>query len=307
MVGAFDVNPTATAGIVEEFGVGQVYPSLEELLADPAVAVVDIATFPAERATLIRQAIAAGKHVLSQKPLALGMAMARELVEAPEEAGVRLAVNQNGRWAPPWRIATRLIAAGAVGEVISIGHRIERSYRWTIGTHFERIPHWAIYDYAVHWLDISRCWLEGKRTVEVRARDFRTPNQPAASLTPWGFWIQIACDDGTSVAIQGTGNEPVADAGQPFVVHGSEGAIRGTINGDEYVELARSGMTTRYALEGAWFPDGFAGTMGELLLAVAEDREPENSTRHNLLPLELTLAAVRSAEAEGAPVAVEGG
>jgi hypothetical protein len=51
-------------------------------------------------------------------------------------------------------------------------------------------------------------------------------------------------------------------------------------------------------------PDGFAGTMGELCSAIAEDREPFNSGRHNLLSVELTLAACRSAELDGAPVAV---
>ena len=44
--------------------------------------------------------------------------------------------------------------------------------------------------------------------------------------------------------------------------------------------------------------------MAELLSAIAEDREPYNSARHNLLSLELTLAACRSADANGAPVAL---
>ena len=44
--------------------------------------------------------------------------------------------------------------------------------------------------------------------------------------------------------------------------------------------------------------------MGELVSAIAEDREPYNSARHNLLSLELTLAACRSAEQDGAPVSL---
>ena len=304
VVGAFDVNPAATEGVREAFEVSKVYASLDDLLGDPAITIVDIATFPAERAALVHHAIEAGKHVLSQKPLALDMDTARGLVETAERRRVKLAVNQNGRWAPSWRVATLLVSAGAIGDVISIAHRVERSYRWTIDTHFERIPHWAIYDYAVHWVDICRCWLEGKQPVEVRARDFRSPNQPPESLTPWGFWIEIACADGTSASIRGSGNEPVSDAGHPFVVHGTEGAIRGGVLGNDYVELVRDGATIRYDLEGEWFPDGFAGTMGELMTAIAEDREPFNSARHNLLSLELTLAAVRSAEENGTPVSI---
>jgi hypothetical protein len=44
--------------------------------------------------------------------------------------------------------------------------------------------------------------------------------------------------------------------------------------------------------------------MGELLTAIAEQREPYNSARHNLLSLELTLAACRSAEQGGATVSL---
>lgn len=52
-------------------------------------------------------------------------------------------------------------------------------------------------------------------------------------------------------------------------------------------------------LPGAWFPDGFAGAMGELLCAIAEDREPYNAAAHNLLSLHLTLEACRSADMDG--------
>jgi predicted dehydrogenase len=49
-------------------------------------------------------------------------------------------------------------------------------------------------------------------------------------------------------------------------------------------------------LRGCWFPDGFHGTMGELLAAVEEDREPANGARDNLKSLALCFAAVASAE-----------
>jgi len=49
-------------------------------------------------------------------------------------------------------------------------------------------------------------------------------------------------------------------------------------------------------LQGCWFSDGFHGTMGELLSAIEEDREPENGARENLKSLALCFAAVASAE-----------
>jgi hypothetical protein len=77
------------------------------------------------------------------------------------------------------------------------------------------------------------------------------------------------------------------------------------VPGSESLELERDGRTTRFQLEGSWHTDGFAGAMGELVTAIAEEREPYNSARHNLLSLELTLAACLSAEDDGRPVELE--
>jgi hypothetical protein len=62
------------------------------------------------------------------------------------------------------------------------------------------------------------------------------------------------------------------------------------------VELTTAAGIARPKLSGAWFPDGFHGTMGELLSAIEEKREPTNSARNNLASLALCFAAVASAE-----------
>jgi predicted dehydrogenase len=301
----YDINPEATAGVLEAFGVGRVASSLDDFLGDQTIEIVDIATFPAQRVELIKQALDAGKHVLSQKPLALDLPTAIELVEHADRAGLKLAVNQNGRWAPSWRIATQLIERGTIGELISVTHTLDRSYRWTIGTHFEKISHWAIYDYTVHWIDITRCWMGNRPASRAQGHDFRTPNQPEESLTPWGLLVEIDYEDGASAVIRGTGGEPSKQEGHPFLINGTEGKIRGSVLGNDFVELEVGETTTKYQFDGAWFPDGFAGAMGELISAIAEDRNPSNSARHNLMSLQLTLAAVASADNDGAPMTIE--
>jgi predicted dehydrogenase len=300
----YDIRPEATAGIQNDFPIGRVATSYEEILEDPTIEVVDIATFPEHRIPLVRKALEAGKHVLSQKPLALDLDSARELIDLAETKGLKLAVNQNGRWSPPWRVATMLIEQGAIGDLIAVTHLLDRSFRWTIGTHFEKIPHWAVYDYTVHWMDITRTWMGELTPVTVRGRDYRTPNQPPQSITPWGLTIEIDYANGATALIRATGGEPGEPEGHPFFINGTEGKILGSALGVEYVELYRGDENHRFELEGAWFPDGFAGTMGELLSAIAEDREPSNSARHNLDSLRLTLAAVASSEQDGTPIAI---
>jgi len=309
VVGVYDVRPQATVGIPEEYGV-EVFADLAELLGHPQVDIVDIATHPDVRPALVHVALAAGKHVLAQKPLAEDLDTARQLVEEAERLGLLLAVNQNGRWAPAWRVATLLVEQGAVGDVVAVTHLYDHNYGFTLGTVFDKIKHLVLYDYSVHWFDITRCWLEAKTPTAVRAREYRTPNQPPESTAPWGAWATIEYEDGSSGFIRGVGGATTTRPSKPFWLHGAEGTIRGHVlgsgnrPGSELVELERNGAWTRFELEGSWNSQGFAGTMGELVSAIAEGREPYHSARHNLLSLELTLAACRSAEEDGAPVAI---
>jgi len=311
VVGVYDVRPEATEGVCEQFGVERIFGDLEELLSHPEIEIVDVATHPDVRPALIRQALAAGKHVLAQKPLAADMQTARELVEEGERLGLVVAVNQNGRWAPAWRAATLLIEQGAIGDVVAVTHLYHHDYGFTIGTVFDEIEHLVLYDYSVHWFDITRCWLEGKTVGTVRAFEYRTPNQPPESKAPWGAWAAIEYEDGSSALIRGVGSVETTRPRKLFWIHGSEGTIRGAVlgsgpvPGEEQLEVERDGTTTRFQLEGSWHTNGFAGAMGELVTAIVEKREPYNSARNNLLSLELTLAACRSAEDDGRPIALE--
>jgi predicted dehydrogenase len=282
-----------------------VFDTLDDLLAHPDVTIVDVATRLDIRSPLIRRALAAGKHVLSQKPFATDLDEARALVAEAESLGVLLAVNQNARWAPSWRVATLLVEQGAVADVFSVDHLLEKRFDFVLDSpRLDALPHFLLYDYCIHWIDISRCWLDGKDPVSVRALERRTPGQPRESSAPWGGFVAIDYADGSSALIRSTGGS----ASPPrcrFWIHGTEATIRGGIlHGNDFVELDRGGAVSRFPLEGEWWPDGFGGTMAELVSAVAEEREPYNSARHNLLSLELTLAACRSAEQDGRPVTV---
>jgi predicted dehydrogenase len=307
VVGVYDPLPEATDGVRELFPfVRRVYPSLDELLTDPEIEVVDVATRPDVRLEVIRRAVGERKHVLAQKPLAPDPSAARGIVEEAERRNVKLAVNQNGRWAPPWRIATLLIEQGAIGDVFAVSHLHDRPLPPVVGTHFDELQHFLIYDYCVHWIDISRCWLDGKTVAAVRAREYRPPNQPSEAKASWAGWIELQYADGASALIRSVGDGKGGRPGCPFWVHGTEGTLRGSVAFDsDFIELDRDGATTRFALEGAWYPDGFAGTLGELVSAIAEDREPFNSARHNLLSLQMTLAACLSAEEGARPVTLD--
>ncbi|MCR2825119.1 Gfo/Idh/MocA family protein [Microbacterium sp. zg.Y909] len=292
--------------LAEDFSIPVVHGSVKELLEDPRVGFVDIATGPVGRLDLIEAAVAAGKHVLAQKPLLVDEAeipRLERLLHAAGDRGIRVAVNQNARWAPAWRLATLLIRDGAIGEVIGVTHLHDKPLPPLAGTPFDDVPHMLISDYLVHWIDITRCWLEGSTVSSVTAADGRVPAQPDVAHNPWNADVAFRTSSGATASIRVVGNARTRAGGCPFWIHGTEGTLRGSVLlGSDGLERERGGEITRFALEGQWFPDGFAGAMGELLTAIAEDREPENSAAHVLATVRIGLAAVESAEAGGSPV-----
>jgi len=269
-----------------------------EILARPEIEVVDIATHPRERLPLIEAALRAGKHVLSQKPFVLDLDQGERLVRLAEEQGVRLAVNQNGRWAPHFSYIRHAVKSGIIGDLISVHMGVHWDHSWTKGTPFEKIHDLVLYDFAIHWFDILSHLLGDRKVHRVTASRSRAIGQPIA---PPLLAQAIVEFEGGQASL-------VFDA---YLKYGSQdrtfvGGAAGTLSstgpnlGEQTVTLTTAEGSASPELEGNWFTDGFHGTMGELLCAIAENREPVNSARENLRSLALCFAAIASA-ADGQP------
>lgn len=310
VTGVWSRSPQTTAGIRDRFPfIGKVYDDVNDLLADPEVRIVDIATGPEGRLSLIQAAIAAGKHVLAQKPLTTDadeLAALPALLERAGERNLRIAVNHNGRWAPAWRLATLLVRDGAIGDVVGVTHLHDKPLPPIAGTSFDDIDHMLLSDYLMHWIDITRCWLGETHIATVWASDSRTPDQPSVARNPWSADIHLTCDNGSTASVRVVGDVHTAVPSCPFWIHGSRGTIRGSVLlGSDQLNLDDGEGTTGYDLQGQWFVDGFAGTMGELMSAIAEDREPENSAARTAGSVQIMLAARASAAQGGEPVRLD--
>jgi predicted dehydrogenase len=260
------------------------------------IAVVDIATHPPERLPLIEAAIGAGKHVLSQKPFVTDLDAGERLVALAERKGVRLAVNQNGRWAPHFSYIREAVAAGVIGDVLSVHQGVHWDHTWTKGTPFENIRDLVFYDFGIHWFDFVATVLgsRGRRVTRVQAsRSFAAgqevrPPMLAQAAYEW---------DGGQGSLTLNAHVRFGPLDRTYVA-GTEGTLTSTGPdlGNQTVTLhTKSGAATP-ELTGSWFPDGFHGTMGELLSAVEEGREPRNSARENLHSLALCFAAIAAAD-----------
>ncbi len=269
-----------------------------EVLARGDIEVVDIATHPKERAPLIEASILAGKHVLSQKPFVLDLNEGERLVKLASDKGVKLAVNQNGRWAPHFSYIRQAVQAGLLGDLMSLHFGVHWDHTWTIGTPFENIYDLVFYDFAIHWFDIFSHLLGDRKITSVFAtRDYAVRQKAKPPLLAQAI-----------ISFEGGHGSLCFDASLPFgsfdctYLGGTKGSIKSVgddLGKQELTLYASEGFSTP-VLEGQWFDDGFHGTMGELLCAIAEDREPVNSARENLKSLALCFAAIASAS-EGVP------
>ncbi|MGI8646163.1 MAG: Gfo/Idh/MocA family protein, partial [Nocardioides sp.] len=285
VVGVWSRTPATTFDVRERFPfVGRVYARADELLADPEVRYVDLATGPEGRLDWIDAAVEAGKHVLAQKPVTLSaveLARLPGVLERARSAGVRVAVNHNGRWAPPWRATTLLVRDGAIGDVVGVTHLHDKPLPPLVGTPFDDVPHMLLTDYLLHWVDITRSWLAdggGGAVTSMQAVDSRVPRQPDEARNPWSATLSMATAAGATATVRIAGHAVSSDPGCPFWVHGTSGTLRGSVLFDsDRLELDDGRRRRAVPLVGAWFVDGFAAAMGELMCAVAEGREPENS------------------------------
>jgi predicted dehydrogenase len=119
LAGATDIVPRRAEAVVAEFG-GTAYPSLEALLADDDVGAVVNLTAPQAHASVTTAALNAGKHVHSEKPLALRHDEAQDLVELAARRGLCLSCSPATLLGEAQQTAWKLVREGAIGTVRAV-------------------------------------------------------------------------------------------------------------------------------------------------------------------------------------------
>ena len=293
-----DLNREAAENRAKEyFPDADIYTDYAELLRRDDIEVVDIATHPPQRPDIVRAAIQSRKHVLSQKPFVLDLDVGHELVELAHKCDVKLAVNQNGRWSPHFSYMRAAVAAGLLGDIAGVHMSVHWDHTWTEGTEFEKVKHLILYDFAIHWFDMINCLIADppRRVFASMAKTRRQKIMPPLLAQA------IVEFDHAQASLAFDADTYVGPNDRVFVT-GTRGSIR--TDGPSYQDLTLTmdyldGETPRCIqpeLEGRWFPDGFHGTMGELLCSIEEKREPTISAENNLRSLAICFAAVASAE-----------
>ena len=141
-------------------GVGRAYASLDELLADPAVQVVHVTSPNVAHYPQVKAILAAGKHVICEKPLAMTSAQSAEMVALAKASGKVAAVCYNVRFYPLNQQARGMVAAGALGDIRLISGQYHQDWLakdtdWNWRLEADRGGTLrSVGDIGTHWVDL---------------------------------------------------------------------------------------------------------------------------------------------------------
>jgi predicted dehydrogenase len=311
LVGYVDPDPNALARLQDAVPVApaQCFLTLERAIeATTPEAVLVTATLPGH-APITRAALAAGLHVLVEKPFAESIELGRQLVELAAARRKVLMVSQNYRFYPAARKVAQLVSEARLGKLheVSIDFR-----RYSPGTgnargrhHFESQP--LLVDMSVHHFDLLRLILD--REPERVFCEAWNPEWSGFS-GPSVAVASIQFEGGIVVSYRGSwvSTGPVTPWSGEWRMDFEDGEIFWTSRDDDgarrdRVAIHKPKHTPKVVPLPALAQSDREGTLTEFARAILEGREPECSGRDNLGTLALVAAAVESAR-QGQPIDV---
>jgi predicted dehydrogenase len=174
VVGLLEATPELGAARAAELGVPCAYASLAELLADDAVQVVHVTSPNELHHPQVKQILAAGRHVVCEKPLAMTSAESAELVAIAKASGLVNAVNFNIRFYPLNQHVASFVREGGIGDVRLVTGRYfqdwllyDTDWNWRLEKDQGGALR-AVGDIGSHWLDLTS-FLTGLRVEAVMA------------------------------------------------------------------------------------------------------------------------------------------
>ncbi len=166
-----DINAARAAEIAQRYGAGKSCADYKEVLVDPAVVAVSIATPDHLHRDVAVAAAQAGKHILVEKPLATTLEDAQAIVAAAKQSGVKLVVDFHNRVNPPMVSARDAIRRGDIGKPSYFYTRLSNTTQvatqilkwanhssalWFLASHMVDVVRWIVQDEVKRVFAISR-------------------------------------------------------------------------------------------------------------------------------------------------------
>ncbi|WP_426058856.1 Gfo/Idh/MocA family oxidoreductase [Hymenobacter sp. B1770] len=255
------------------------YPSVAELLADPALELVVVNTPSNTHFDLAQQALRAGKHVLLEKPVATSVAEMQTLWALAKQMGRHLLAYQNRRWDSDFGAVRRVVESGQLGQLIEAHFRFDR-YKPALNTKkFKEEPlpgSGLLYDLGPHLIDQAISLFGQPLGFHKTTGQYR----PGSQVNDF-FSLHLRYPKGLNVWL--TSGLLVADPGPAYVLHGAQGSYKKGRTDPQEAQLLQgvSPLAPDYGHEKS-------GQEGRLTLAAADGHlatHPEAAAPGNYMQL----------------------
>lgn len=323
-------NAPAVQAAAAELGWSAASTDLAAVLARPDIDIVDIGTPNESHYELTMQVIAAGKHVLCEKPLAMTVAQAREMAAAAQAKGVRHLIWHNYRRCSAASTAAALIAEGRIGEVRQVravylqDWLFDDACPWLWRMQKSRCGSGAHGDLNAHLIDMTR-FMTGLEFTEVVSlaetftRERRRPEGGMATVdVDDAFLFMARLSNGAIGTFEATRVATGRKNRNCIEINGTRGSI--VWNFEQMNELQffsadedprTQGFRSIMCLNGAahpyagnWWPDGhllgyehsFTNTLADFLTSLHDGSEFRPDFRDGVAAQEVLEATLQSAE-----------
>ena len=311
LVGAADVTGQSRHKLTAKHG-GQVFDSVEELLASSEVDAVCICTPTGHHARLSVEAARAGKHIVVEKPMALNLEEADAAIEAVESSGVKMEVVSQLRYSPALRRVRRAVEEGVLGRLVS-GDVYMKFYRsqeyydsggWR-GT-WEMDGGGALMNQGIHGIDVLQHVMGRPKSIHGIVKTLVRKNieveDTAAAVVEWECGA-LGVIQGTTSVYPGYPRRMEISGENGTIVMAEDALVSWDIEGQEVPDdVILSDPSGGAASDpGAMSAAGHVLQITDLVEAVREDRPTAVDQHEGRKPLEIIIAIYESART-GSPV-----
>ncbi len=312
LLGFSDMQPERADQFAEEFG-GRAFPTLDAVLADPTVQLVVNLTIHHAHAEVIGRCLEAGKHVHTEKPLALDDGDARRLVALAESKGLRFSSAPITYLGEAHQTAMKVIREGKLGPIrlvyAEVNHGRIESWHPNPEPFYAVGPLWDVGIYPVTAITAAlgraasvRAWSRtlypNRITKEGRAFTISAPDSYIAEIELATGTLCRLTANFYAKSRQGGHLEYIGDDGSVFVgnFQSFQAPVEFSPFGGKYEPVPH----LREPFQGIEFGRG----VQDLAQALAENRPHRASAAHAAHVIEILCAIDRSGKEEGAAIPI---
>jgi scyllo-inositol 2-dehydrogenase (NADP+) len=218
IVGSFDLLRDRAEALANRLG-SRVYDSFAQILADPEVELVVIATRSVEHMPMAIEALRAGKHVLVEKPMGINLRQADQLLKVASTSAGRLFVRHNRRFDPPFLQVKEIIASKKLGDIFQVALRVHKYQKRNDWQTFKQFGGGQLLNWGPHVVD----W--GLQLLGSPVADMWSDLKCIAAAGDSEDTVKMLLRGATGIIVDIEISDAVALAQPGWVVYGSRGTL----------------------------------------------------------------------------------